>query len=136
MEHDWLLPIGYLFPDVGQNEEAPMMTAVMWFRGDMDNRNLAAYVFYKGKQICGKNECGMMHPVDVGTPGMLPDPKWQRWVFAFSSVRLTNNTSAANNYSDNIVFLDKNPGEYESRYCATENWPEPPRSPSAKTAKL
>lgn len=113
VEHDWLLPIGYLYADDIQDNEAPPVTAVMWFRGDMDTRNLAAFVFYKGKQVATTKDGGMGHPVDIGTPGMLPDPKWQRWVFAFSSVRTTNKHISANNYSDDIVFLDKNPGVYE-----------------------
>lgn len=114
VEHDWMLPIGYLFVNDTPDEEAPPVVAVMWFRGDMDTPNIAAYVFYKGKQVAStKTDGGISHPVDVGTPGMLPDPKWQRWHFSFSNIRSTNKMTSANRYPDTMIFLDKNPGMYE-----------------------
>lgn len=115
VEHDWLLPIGYLGWNPSPDEEAPTLISLMWFRGDIKQEQIAAYMYYKGKQISstGNSEQGSGYPQYTLTPPSTPeDPRWVGYVFRFSRIALHNKMVSANRYP-NHFFLDKNPGEYE-----------------------
>ncbi len=115
VEHDWLLPIGYLFWNPNPNEEAPQLQTLMWLRGDIKQEQAAAYLFYNGKSICStaNSEQGSGYPrFSLITPSDAPNPRWVGFVFNFSKVALTNRMTTANQYP-NTHFLDKNPGNYE-----------------------
>jgi hypothetical protein len=115
VEHDWLLPIGYFGWKQDPSEEAPQVMSLMWFRGDIKQEQIAAYLYYKGKQICstGNSEQGSGYPQYTLIPPSTPeDPRWVGYVFRFSKVAAYNKMISANQYPDTF-FLDKNPGLYE-----------------------
>jgi hypothetical protein len=115
VDHDWLLPIGYLFFDTRLNEEAPPMRLSIWFRGETKQEDVAAYVFYKGKQICSTkvSEEGSAYPkFAVSTTGSDPDPLWRNMLFSFHNVACYYKQVSANT-KPMWHFLDANPGEYE-----------------------
>jgi hypothetical protein len=115
VEHDWLLPIGYFGWKQDPNEEAPQVMSLMWFRGDIKQEQIAAYMYYKGKQISstGNSEQGGGYPQYSLIPPSTPeDPRWVGYVFRFNNVAVYNKMTSANQYP-NTFFLDKNPGGYE-----------------------
>ncbi len=115
VEHDWLLPIGYLFFDTRLSEEAPPMRLAIWFRGETKQEDVAAYVFYKGKQICSTKvgEEGSAYPkFGVSTTGNDPDPMWRNVLFSFHNISAYYKQSSASNKPMNH-YLDANPGDYE-----------------------
>jgi hypothetical protein len=115
VDQDWNLPIGYLYFNTPADPQMPPLKVAMWFRGELDNTKLAAYLFYKGKQIGSTKE-------QTGSAGydaaIFPNShegntRWERWAFSWGQVRGWNaNTSSANNTSE-LFFLATNPGEYE-----------------------
>lgn len=115
VDQDWNLPIGYLYFNTPADPEMPPLKVAMWFRGELDNTKLAAYIFYNGKQIGSTKE-------QTGSAGydaaIFPNShegntRWERWAFSWGLVRGWNaNTSSANNTSQ-MFFLAANPGEYE-----------------------
>jgi hypothetical protein len=115
VDQDWNLPIGYLYFNTQADQNMPPLKVAMWFRGELDNTKLAAYLFYNGKQIASTKE-------QTGSAGydaaIFPNAhegntRWERWAFSWGQVRGWNtDTSSANNTSE-IFFLNRNPGEYE-----------------------
>jgi hypothetical protein len=115
VDQDWNLPIGYLYFNTPSDPQMPPLKVAMWFRGELDNTKLAAYLFYKGKQIGSTKE-------QTGSAGydaaIFPNShegntRWERWAFSWGQVRGWNaNTSSANNTSE-LFFLATNSGEYE-----------------------
>ena len=115
VEHDWLLPIGYLFWNTDPTDEAPQLQTLMWVRGDIKQEQAAAYLFYNGKTICStaNSEQGSGYPrFSLITPSDAPNPRWIGFVFHFATVALTNHMNTNNPYT-NTFFIDKNPGNYE-----------------------
>jgi hypothetical protein len=114
VDHDWTLPIGHMYFDSQEAEEAPRLHTIMWFRGDVNSEKLAAYVFYKGKQICStKTDGASMENFVVNCPGHLPQAKWVRWHFKFLTVASNYQKISNNRLNPAIQLLDQNPGEYE-----------------------
>ncbi len=115
VDQDWNLPIGYLYLNTGADQNMPPLVVSMWFRGELDDTKVAAYLFYNGKQIASTKEQtgGAHHDSIILTSGNDADPRWERWAFSWGQVRGYNiDTSSANDTSQ-IFFLNKNPGEYE-----------------------
>src|ERR1700704_6432769 len=56
VDQDWNLPIGYLYFNTPSDQTMPPLVVSMWFRGELDNTKLAAYLFYQGKQIASTKE--------------------------------------------------------------------------------
>ncbi len=115
VEQDWNLPIGYLYFNTGADQNMPPLVISMWFRGELDDTKVAAYLFYNGKQIAStKEQTGGAHnDASILTSGNDANPRWERWTFSWGQVRGYNiDTSSANDTSQ-IFFLNKNPGEYE-----------------------
>ncbi len=115
VEHDWLLPIGYLGWKQDPSEQAPQLMSLMWFRGDLKQEQVSAYMYYKGKQISstGNSEQGSSYPQYSLIPPSTPeDPRWVGFVFRFFNVATTNKKTTDNPLTDTF-FLDKNPGAYE-----------------------
>ena len=115
VEHDWLLPVGYMFFDTQANEEAPQMRMRLWFRGEAQPEDLAAYVFYKGKQICStktEGEGAVYYKLSVATPSDDKDPLWKCFQFNFNNIAAYYKQISANKKTENYL-LDANPGDYE-----------------------
>jgi hypothetical protein len=106
---DWRLPIGFIWYDPTMDENVPVISAQMWFRGSRSGDKMEAVLFYKGQQIAsvlGNNED------EISTGVSDPAGRWGLWKFPFAKVRGYNNDRSANNW-DGMFFLDKNPGDYE-----------------------
>jgi hypothetical protein len=115
VDQDWNLPIGYLYFNTISDQNMPPLVVSMWFRGELDDTKLAAYLFYNGKQIASsKQQTGAAHSdASILTSANDADPRWERWTFSWGLIRAYNlDTSSANDTSQ-IFFLNKNPGEYE-----------------------
>ena len=115
VDQDWNLPIGYLYFNTPADPNMPPLKIAMWFRGELDNTKVAAYLFYNGKQIASTKEQSGSAAYDsaVFANSHEGNTRWERWNFAWGLVRGWNtDTSSANNTSQ-IFFLNKNPGEYE-----------------------
>ncbi len=115
VDQDWNLPIGYLYFNVPADRNMPPLVISMWFRGELDNTKLAAYLFYNGKQIAStKDQSGSAgYESAIFANSHEGNTRWERWKFSWGSVRGWNtDTSSANNTFE-IFFLNQKPGEYE-----------------------
>jgi hypothetical protein len=107
--NDWRLPIGFIWYDPTMDENVPVISAQMWFRGTESGTRMEAVMFYKGQQIAtasGNNE----NEISTGVGDS--QGRWGLWKFGFAKVRGYNHDTSANNW-DGVFFLDKNPGDYE-----------------------
>ncbi len=114
VNHDWLLPIGYLWTDWLREPKAPPLHVNMWIKNSSsDNTKVAAYVFFNGKQLSSTKDTGSAGTISsILTAGSdETDPTWYLWDFNFSTVRGWNTDNSGNRNDSH--FLDKNPGEYE-----------------------
>jgi hypothetical protein len=114
VDQDWNLPIGYLSFNTAADQNMPPLKIAMWFRGELDNTKLAAYLFYNGKQIGStKDQGGAAYDAAVFANAHEGNTRWERWTFSWGSVRGWNtDTSSVKNTSD-IFFMNQKPGEYE-----------------------
>ena len=109
VDHDWLLPIGYVWSEATQASNVHLHAA-MWFKGAAGPK--AAYLFYMGKQVASTKESGAdISAVELSTfDNDAGDPRWERVDFTWYSA----NFAAPEASTDpSIFFLDKNPGDYE-----------------------
>ena len=93
----------------------PPLVVSIWFRGELDNTKLAAYLFYNGKQIASTKEQTGSAGYDsaIFANSHEGNTRWERWKFSWGNVRGWNaDTSGANNTSD-IFFMNQKAGEYE-----------------------
>ncbi len=110
VDHDWRLPISYLWLDPTKNEDAPILSVQVWFKGEISSSKLQAYIFYNGRQM-KMNVFG--NPVEeVYSAADEPPFKYTLWQFSAYMIRGSNQDTLYNNYPD-AMFLNKNPGEYE-----------------------
>jgi hypothetical protein len=115
VDQDWNLPIGYLYFNTTNDQNLPPVTISMWFRGELDNTKLAAYLFFNGKQIGSTKEQtgGAGYDSAVFANGHDGNTRWERWNFSWGHVRGWNNDPSSANNTSQIFFLNQNPGEYE-----------------------
>ena len=116
VQHDWLMPIGYMFWNTAPDDEAPQLQSLMWFRGELQPEQVSAYLYYNGKVICStaNSEQGSSYRrLTLETPSGDPGYKWGGFLFRFSKVAVTNKMISANHEYPGTHFLDKNPGKYE-----------------------
>jgi len=115
IDHDWTLPMGYIWLDWLTDPMAPQLKTEFWFKGKkgLDSTTLAAYVFFNGKQIGSTKQMGSANSsVSILTNSDDDgDPHYERWLFNFPSVRGWNTDTSANRYDAH--FLAANPGEYQ-----------------------
>lgn len=117
VDHDWALPLGY----VGFSQDTTtLITAHLmfwtWIKGDPNLTNMAAYVFYNGKQVASTKDEGVgtavEYEVEINTvPGDKGDPTWKLWSFQWGIVATNPKPDEA--LPAGYYALDKNPGEYE-----------------------
>src|SRR5438552_4638209 len=133
VDHDWNLPIGYVFYERNDNWNEgdplrwsrPSFNFAFWMRGETSGF-AEAHLFHGGKEV------GKMYyeGKEIGTPSCsgkevennpnqttAPDsPKfiWTRWKCTFTSVRPWNKTGEKNQSIFGPTYLfNENPGEYE-----------------------
>lgn len=111
VDHDWMLPIGYLWLNPVNNEDAPPLSIQVWMKGATDRGKVQAYIFYNGKQM--KMEPVAGNPVvEIKSAADEPPYGYRLWEFISYGIRSFNNDSSNNTYPD-VHWLNKNPGEYE-----------------------
>jgi hypothetical protein len=125
VDHDWNLPIGYVFltPDDVHGWKLPRFHAAFWVRGEGVRTD--PHLFYKGKEVgkkfyegteVGSASCdseienNTTHFVDDSVP---QKAKWARMNCTFPNIFGRNETGEGANIFGEIFTLAENPGEYE-----------------------
>jgi len=127
MDHDWNLPIGYVFytPDSVYGWEYPTFNLAFWVRGEAVRFD--PHLFYKGQEIgrafmggmqVGKASCGSV--LDNSTTHFVNDSlpqkaKWSRVECSFPMVKRwdkTNNGQGQSNTNE-MFKMAANSGDYE-----------------------
>src|SRR5258706_4404181 len=107
---DWRLPLGFIWYDPTVDENIPVISVQMWFRGTRSGGKMESVLFYKGQQV-GSGNASNIHEILTGVGD--PQGRWGLWTFQFLKVRGYNHDpSTATSYPETF-FLDKNPGDYE-----------------------
>lgn len=109
VDHDWMLPIGYVWLNPESDEDVPTVSTLMTFRGHDELSQMQAYLYFNGKKIAEAS--GHEKDSRDNSTGE-KNTVYYNWQFTFATVRGFNKSSSANDYSS-LFFLDKNPGQYE-----------------------
>ncbi len=126
VDHDWNLPIGYVYltPDDLKGWERPILNVSFWVRGDA--YNFKPHLFHQGKEVgkmfyqgeeVGKASCES--ELDNNTTHYVNETeapqkaKWARVRCTFGNVRGHDRTGEEPGMFGALYQLDKNPGEYE-----------------------
>jgi hypothetical protein len=121
VDHDWNLPIGYVYLTASDvfGWKMPDFHIAFWVRGEAGRMD--PHLFYQGKEVgkvfsdgteIGRASCGAVvenlttHFVDDTLP---QKAKWARVECDFPNIKGSNTTGER----DDIFTLAKNPGEYE-----------------------
>ncbi|MDQ2936909.1 MAG: hypothetical protein M3R67_05310 [Acidobacteriota bacterium] len=126
VEHDWNLPIGYVFltPDEVYGWKKTTLNVAFWTRGEY-NGSFQPHLFYQGKEVgkvflegreVGKPVCDP--EVENGTTLSVADTvpqkaKWVRVRCRFFNIQGWDRTGEEPGIFGPLHQLDKNPGEYE-----------------------
>jgi hypothetical protein len=125
VDHDWNLPIGYVFltRDDVHGWKLPRFNVAFWVRGE--GTKMDPHLFYKGKEVgkkfyegleVGKASCdaevenNTTHSVDDSVPQKV---KWARVICKFPNIFGRNETGEGANIFGEIFTLADNPGDYE-----------------------
>ncbi len=125
VDHDWNLPIGYIYyeQDSVYGWNYPTFNIAFWVRGEATSMD--PHLFYQGKEIgrvfndglqVGKASCASR--VDIGTTHfvntsqMPQEAKWRRVECTFYMVKQWDKTGGQPN-SNEMFLMASNPGEYE-----------------------
>jgi hypothetical protein len=125
VDHDWNLPIGYVYltPNDLKGWDYPDFHIAFWVRGDPVS--FQPHLFYKGKEVgkmiwqgeeVGRASCeadienGTTHYVDDSLP---QKAKWSRVRCDFPSVKGQDKTGEAPGMFGPLYVLAQNPGDYE-----------------------
>jgi hypothetical protein len=126
VNHDWNLPIGYVFltpADVG-GWKRPTLNVAFWARGDY-NGSFQPHLFYKGQEVgklsfegreVGKPVCDpeTQHEPSLSVIDTLPQKaRWTRVRCRFFNVQGWDQTGAEPGLFGPLHRLDQNPGAYE-----------------------
>lgn len=125
IDHDWNLPIGYIFytPDRVHGWDYSMFNVAFWVRGEA--LHFDPHLFYQGKEVgkiyfdgeqiarpsCNAEvENGTTHYVSAAMP---QKAKWARVACTFYSVKRWDKTDGGQSTAKEMFMLASNPGEYE-----------------------
>lgn len=125
VDHDWNLPIGYVYQsaDSVAGWNRPLLHFAFWVRGDA--ANFEPHLFYQGKEVgkifyegeeVGKPGCDS--EVDNNTTHYVNDSlpqkaKWSRVYCTFYNVRGWDKTGEKPGMFGPLFLLSENPGDYE-----------------------
>jgi hypothetical protein len=125
IDHDWNLPIGYVFltADDTRAWDRPKFNVAFWVRGDPSN--FQPHLFYQGKEVgkmfyggdeVGKPSCEA--EIENATTQYVEDAlpqkaKWSRVICEFNNVRGWDKTGEAPGMFGPLYLLSANPGDYE-----------------------
>jgi hypothetical protein len=125
VDHDWNLPIGYVYltPDDVHGWKMPGFHVAFWVRGEAVRFD--PHLFYQGKEVgkkffegteVGRASCdaevenNTTHYVEDAVP---QKAKWARVRCSFPNIKGSNTTGEAPSIFGEIFTLANNPGEYE-----------------------
>lgn len=125
VDHDWNLPIGYVFLTANDLKgwDYPDFHVALWVRGEATN--FQPHLFYQGKEVgkiiwqgeeVGRASCeselenGTTHYVEDSVP---QKAKWARVKCDFPSVKGQNKTGEGPGMFGPLYTLADNPGDYE-----------------------
>ena len=127
VDHDWNLPIGYVFytPDSVYGWDYPQFNIAFWVRGDA--YKFDPHLFYQGQEVgrlfmdgmqIGKASCGATvenNPTHYVNDGVPQKAKWARIECSFPVVKQWDKTNDGRGQPNtNEMFkMAANPGEYE-----------------------
>jgi hypothetical protein len=125
VDHDWNLPIGYVFltPDDVNGWKLPQFHVAFWVRGEAVRFD--PHLFLAGKEVGKKfydgeevGRAGCDSEVENGTTHFVEDAlpqkaKWARVVCSFPNVKGIDKTGEAPGMFGPTFTLADNPGEYE-----------------------
>ena len=130
VDHDWNLPIGYVFyerdtyydPEDPRTWDLPTFSFAFWGRGDS---SFEPHLFHDGKEVgkafyegreASKPSCGVrevFNSPNQSTPPDAPNLTWSRWKCSFSSVRLWDRRETKG--EGPLYLFGEHPGEYEMK---------------------
>ena len=118
VDHDWTLPIGYVYLSGEDGWKKPGFNTTFWVRGPASK--IEADLFYQGKEISRRMEHGTLvgAPIcdstdETGTLHDVDDDKritWSRVTCRYFMVKGWNDDDPERT---DLHLLNKNPGEYE-----------------------
>jgi len=125
VDHDWNLPIGYVFltPDDLKGWDYPNFHVAFWVRGEAVN--MEPHLFYQGKEVgkkffegteVGRSSCeselenSTTQSVDESVP---QKAKWARVICGFPNVKGQDKTGQEPSMFGPLHVLAANPGDYE-----------------------
>ena len=125
VDHDWNLPIGYVYltPDDVHGWKMPGFNVAFWVRGDAVRFD--PHLFYQGKEVGKKfyegtevGRAGCESEVENNPTHYVEDAvpqkaKWARVHCRFPNIKGSNTTGEAPSIFGEIFTLAQNPGEYE-----------------------
>ena len=115
VDHDWTLPIGYVWFKPGYAPDPPSLRVSTWLRGAVDLPEIAGYLYYNSKIIANTKSAGgsLDNQVSHATSDeRSTDPRWSLWDLCFSNVHKTGDANAVD-ANPNVFVLSQNPGDYE-----------------------
>jgi hypothetical protein len=124
VDHDWNLPIGYVYltPSDVHGWKMPDFHVAFWVRGDAVKFD--PHLFYQGKEVGKKfldgmeiGRAGCESEVENNTTHYVEETvpqkaKWARVECDFPNIK-GSNTAGEGHIAGELFTLDKNPGEYE-----------------------
>ena len=124
VDHDWNLPIGYVYltPSDVHGWKMPDFHVAFWVRGE--SVKFDPHLFYQGKEVNKKfldgmeiGRAGCESEVEVNPTHYVEDSvpqkaKWARVECDFPNIK-GSNTAGEGHIAGELFTLDKNPGEYE-----------------------
>ncbi|HKY44218.1 MAG TPA: hypothetical protein VJM50_14120 [Pyrinomonadaceae bacterium] len=124
VDHDWNLPIGYVYltPSDVHGWKMPDFHVAFWVRGDA--YKFDPHLFYQGKEVGKKfldgtevGRAGCEAEVEVNPTHYVEESvpqkaKWARIECDFPNIK-GSNTAGEGHIAGPLFTLDKNPGEYE-----------------------
>ena len=131
VDHDWNLPIGYVFyerdayydPDDSRTWNLPTFSFAFWERGES---NFEPHLFHGGKEVgkvfyegreASKPSCGHREVFNSTTQSTAPEaPKftWSRWKCSFTSVRpWDRRETKSEGLLGPLYLFSEHPGDYE-----------------------
>ncbi|HEY0461386.1 MAG TPA: hypothetical protein VGC97_19785 [Pyrinomonadaceae bacterium] len=118
VEHDWLIPIGYAGYDIeswrsGKNYPA----AMMWFKGNLDNKEFEAVLFHNNQKIATTDKGGSITTIQErgGFCYQIQDVcEFHLWKFSWNNFLLNDKGYFKENYP-NTLFTGDLTGEFTVR---------------------
>ena len=118
VDHDWNLPIGYVFnsPDQVYGWDYPVLNVAFRVRGDAVR--FEPHLFYRGQEVGTAYKGGCNPEVENNTTHYVEDSlpqkaKWVRVRCTFPAVKRWDKTPGGRGNASEMFMLGSNPGEYE-----------------------